>query len=244
YEAAGTYNGAKGTYRCNGAADCTVTLDAKGMITGMSAGWVFTPAEGATSDQPDYAYLHYGFWLKQTEDADGVVTYNEVETFAGAALDKSSISNGGAITGSASYSGGATGVYVRHIYSEGGGKIASSTSGHFSADASLKAYFGQLNNEAGVGTIAPDLLNSITGTIGNFRLSGGEASDWSVALKGDIGTAFDIENGTAKGGVGDGLLSGQFYGAVDTLPVAATGEFNAGFNNGAVAGAFGVNKDD
>ena len=44
--------------------------------------------------------------------------------------------------------------------------------------------------------------------------------------------------------MGDGSLSGQVYGAEDTLPVAATGEFNAGFNNGAVAGAFGVNKND
>ena len=28
-------------------------------------------------------YLHYGFWLKRTTDADGMDTYNEVETFAG-----------------------------------------------------------------------------------------------------------------------------------------------------------------
>ena len=33
FETAGTYNGAMGTYRCNGAAECTVTLDAKGAIT-------------------------------------------------------------------------------------------------------------------------------------------------------------------------------------------------------------------
>ena len=48
----------------------------------MSEGWIFTPDMGATSDQPDYDYLHYGFWLQKTTDEDGVLTYNEVQTFA------------------------------------------------------------------------------------------------------------------------------------------------------------------
>ena len=64
-EVEGTYNGAMGTYRCNGSADCTVTLNAMGMITAMSAGWVFTPDEGATSDVPDSDYLHYGFLAQE-----------------------------------------------------------------------------------------------------------------------------------------------------------------------------------
>ena len=38
------------------------------MITAISDGWIFTPAPGATSDQPDYDYLHYGVWLKKTTD--------------------------------------------------------------------------------------------------------------------------------------------------------------------------------
>ena len=55
----------------------------KVLITGVSDGWVFTPDAGATSDVADADYLHYGFWLKRTTDEDGVLTYNEVETFAG-----------------------------------------------------------------------------------------------------------------------------------------------------------------
>ena len=238
-EITGTYEGARGTFKCNAAAECTVTVDSKGTVSAVSTDndWIFIPADGATVDVADTDYLHYGFWLQKTADADGVVTYDQVETFAGVAgLSDSS----GTITGSASYSGGATGVYVRHVYSEGGGKIASSTSGHFLADATLTAYFGQ----PAANNIQPNLLNSITGTIRNFELSGGEANDWSVTLEGGINSAFGITDGKAKGGVGDGSLSGQFYGAADTLPVAATGEFNAGFNNGAVAGAFGVNKND
>ena len=87
FETPGTYNGAMGTYRCNaaddGGSDCTATVNAKGEITAMSASWVFTPASsGAKSDQPDYDYLTYGFWLQRTTDEDGVLTYKEVETFA------------------------------------------------------------------------------------------------------------------------------------------------------------------
>ena len=66
FETAGTYNGAMGTYRCNGDAACTVMLDADGKITEVSVGWIFTPAMGATSDVADANYLHYGFWLKKT----------------------------------------------------------------------------------------------------------------------------------------------------------------------------------
>ena len=33
-------------------------------------------------DEDDADYMHYGFWLKRTTDEDGVLTYNEVETFA------------------------------------------------------------------------------------------------------------------------------------------------------------------
>ena len=240
----GTYNGAMGTYTCSGSTDCTVVLDADNKITAVTGGWIFTPSEGATSDQPDYDYLSYGFWLQKTEDADGVVTYDEVETFATAhGMSASS----GTITGSASYKGGATGVYVHNDLSDGGGMVESRTAGHFTADASLMAYFGQTveADTGGAGQIAPNMLNSLTGTIDNFILSGGEEQDWSVTLgvaSSDTvltGTSF---SGTAKGGNGDGSLTGTFYGAADMQPDAVAGEFNADFSNGSVAGAFGANK--
>ena len=56
----------------------------------MSEGWIFTPETGATSDQPDYDYLNYGFWLARTKNADGTVkSYDEVETFAGSSVGRS-----------------------------------------------------------------------------------------------------------------------------------------------------------
>ena len=156
----GTYNGAMGTYTCSGTANCTATVNAMGMLTALSDGWIFTPAMGATSDQPDYDYLSYGFWLKRTTDKDGVLTYNEVETFAG--------------------SSGAT--------------------------------FGQVqvSDTDTDGTIPASMLNSITGAIDKFVLSGGEANVWSVELSGDIDATDGTFSGMAKGGVGDGSHQRDF----------------------------------
>ncbi len=252
-EVAGTYNGAMGTYRCNGTADCTVTVDDEGAITAMSTGWVFTPDEGAMSPQPDYDYLHYGFWLKRTTDDEGVVTYNEVETFAG-----SSVNPSGAVTavlGSASYSGGAVGVYVKNVYNSDR-TLDTATSGHFKANVSLEATFGQVpvSDTDSTGTIAPNLLNTLTGTIDDFMLSGGEENKWSVALSGDI-TDSDgtVTGGTAKGGVEgeDGSFSATFHGSVAAAadgsipkPGSVVGEFNSMFSDGSVAGAFGARMDE
>ena len=85
-EVAGTYNGAMGTYRCNGTGECSITLDADGAVTATTGTWVFTPDTGATSMQEDYDYMHYGFWLQQTEDSDGAITYDEIQTFAGSSI--------------------------------------------------------------------------------------------------------------------------------------------------------------
>ena len=242
YEAAGTYNGAMGTYRCNGSNDCTVTIDADGDISAMSDGWVFTPDAGATSIVADSDYLHYGFWLKRTRDSDGAVTaYDEVETFAG-----SSVAASGPVTaveGTASYEGGAVGVYaIRNAYDPDTGELDDATSGHFKADASLKAYFSGTS-------VAEDDYNSITGTINNFALSGGEVNDWSVKLEGAIAPSDGTASGTAAGGGTERSFSATFHGSVarqddGTVPQpgSVVGEFNADFSNGAVAGAFGATK--
>ena len=85
-EIMGTFNGAMGTYKC--AADdaaCSVTVNTMGVVSGVSTAddWVFIPSDGVTVDVADTDYLHYGFWLKRTTDADGMDTYDEVQTFAG-----------------------------------------------------------------------------------------------------------------------------------------------------------------
>ena len=256
----GTYNGAEGTYRCTGTADCTVTFNAKGMVTAQTGAWVFIPDEGATSDQPDYDYLHYGVWLKKTTDEDGVVEYDEVETFAGSSINASNGAELDTVTGSASYEGGATGVYV-HQMRNPAGNIDSATSGHFTADVALTAYFGQTLDDTATtpseaGQLAPNLLNTVSGTINNFMLSGGEANTWTVAVQASRADGANTFSGTAKGGLpsNDGSISGTYHGLTPetasttdgttrVAPGSMVGEFNSFFNNGSVAGAFGARKE-
>ena len=250
YETAGTYNGAPGTYRCTGTNECTVTYDADGMITAIDTDWIFTPDDGAQSDQPDYEFLHYGVWLSQTEDSDGAITYNEVEAFYGAsaALEASTAGDLANLNGSASYTGSAVGLYVHDVLSEGGGSVVSSTSGHFSADVTLEANF------AG-GSIPAETHNMVTGSISNFVLSGGEDQDWAVNLDGMRADGANTFSGDAEGGGPDGSFNGTFYGDVtedveatpaneSVFPSDVAGEFNANFRTGNVLGAFGANQDD
>ena len=261
-EVAGTYDGAMGTYRCNGTALCSVTVNDEGEITAMSDGWIFTPDTGVKVDVPDSDYLHYGFWLMKTTDKDGVLTYNEVETFAGASVAASDGTQLDTVTGSASYSGDAVGVYVKNVYvasTDGKQEIDYATSGHFIADANLTAYFSQTLDDTETtpdeaGQFAPNLLNTITGSISNFVLSGGESNEWAVNLQGERADGENTFSGTANGGGAAGTFSGTYYGATPetesatdsttrVAPGSVAGEFNANFSNGSVAGAFGADKD-
>ena len=250
FETSGTYDGAMGTYKCSGGTDCTVTLNAMGMITEMSEGWIFTPDDGATSDVPDGDYLHYGFWLQRTTDKDDVLTYDEVETFAGSSIDASG--SVALVRGTATYTGGALGVYV-HSISNPDGTEASATSGHFTADVALTATFAQTNatDTGGADQIPPNMLNSLSGTINNFMLSGhDEGPGWSVSMEqGEIETGDGTASGMTKGGGADGNYEATFHGPTvdaDNAPIhphTVVGEFNANFSNGSVAGGFGARKE-
>ena len=84
FEADATFDGAAGTVKCNSTDsgnDCMVTLNAKGEITLVTGDLDFTHADGAKVDVADADHLSYGFWLKRTTDEDGVLTYDDVETF-------------------------------------------------------------------------------------------------------------------------------------------------------------------
>ena len=254
---AGTYDGAPGTYQCTGNTDCTVELtrNDKGMVSITAAtNWVFIPDDRARVYVIDPVYTSYGVWLKRTTDADGVLTYNMVDTFA-MGDGTTMASDVTAVAGTASYTGSALGVYVHNVL-DSGGEIASATSGSFMADAMLTASFGQSVDDTdtdGVDEgmlIAPAHLKTITGTIDNFELAGGEAQSWSVELsRGDMGAIKDAGTFSGKtkgGGAEGGEYSGTFYGptAAGTAPSDVSGEFTANFLNGHVAGGFGATKQD
>jgi hypothetical protein len=270
FETAGTYNGAMGTYRCNGDADCTVTLDADGMITGMSDGWIFTPAMGATSDVADASFLSYGIWLKRTTK-DGETTYNEVEAFTQAMGIPATVGTDIAgVVGSATYMGNSTGVYVKNVYepsTSGEQEIVSATSGLYTAAVTLTANFG------GDDVAANDKF-TIGGTVTDFDLEKDGRADWKVKLEladfsgrdgmgpGKEGPGSNIVNTFGGKATGDstadeGSWSGTFYGTaggevdhdmdaatdeINVAPSAVLGELNAYFTDGAVLGGFGANK--
>ena len=243
----GTFDGASGTFEC-ASNNCSLETNADGKVTTVSGTWRFTPGEDETVSETDQDYLHYGVWLKKTAQDDGSDEYNQVETFADSNLDASTTV--AQVEGSASYKGGAAGVYVRNVYvpsTTGVQELDYANSGHFTAVVDLTATFGQMNAEdctgANCGTIAPNLINTVSGTIDGFTLSGGEdASGWGVDVAGTV--ADNGISGTAKGGGGDdGSISGNFHGdETDKAPKVLVGEFNAEFTNGSVAGGFGARR--
>ena len=112
-EYSGTFDGAEGTFTCTLADGCAVTVE-DGEITNMLSVHFTPDEEDVTVKEDDADYLHYGFWLKRTTDEDGVLTYNEVETFADSSIPASGTV--ARVEGTAEYDGGATGVYVKNVY--------------------------------------------------------------------------------------------------------------------------------
>ena len=248
-EVEGTYNGAMGTYKCTGDTDCTVTVNGEGDLTAASNGWIFTPARGAKSDQPDYDYLTYGVWVNKTVK-DGVTEYNSVETYATSSLPATT-TVGGLIV-DATYKGNAAGVYGHKTFMESGDADVISA-GTFTAAVELNAYFGESPD------VASSQHNSVQGMVSDFVLSGGQDNNWNLAIKSATGSIVDGDvvtaSGTTDGGgvnpAGENNWNGAFHGAftpndgatteVDESagPPVLVGEFNGHFINGHTAGAFG-----
>jgi len=263
----GTFHGIPGEFNC-GEADgtCSATTDADGNLVTLTDSWIFTPSEAGAkmmvqSVISDDDFLTFGYWLQATEDDDGETTYG-VRTFATGAEPFAAVA---AIQGSATYSGKATGMYAKKTFNERGVGTPTS-SGQFTADTTLTATFGQTtaDHPDGAGTVAPNLLNSITGAVSNFMDASGNSIDdaWSVKLNkarisssnGSIGAEGQTHPATTTG---DGSWVGQLYGptvsddtgtsaneAVTGYPTGVAGEFNGHFSNGHVIGAFGATKDE
>ena len=253
----GTLDGAAGTFRCQESGGCMITTTAGATadddntveVTGVL--W-FTPDAGATVSILDADYLTWGFWLDTTTKDGEITSYDTVQTFAKSSLEVDERANTvGDITGTATYEGDAAGVYVHEAVKEDS-TLDTATSGRFTADVALKAYFDEMGAFA---------ANRIAGTISNFDLVGGPDVSWKVDVNAHIGASTGQTLGltgtlgterTAKGGVTgeNGTISGTFHSSTETAgdataaPDVLIGEFNANFVNGAVAGAYGARKTD
>ena len=189
------------------------------------------------------------------------VFYNGLDTYTTAA-DTFTAANAAGLRGSATYSGGAVGVY-RH---------GANASGMFTADAMLTAAFDADTDGTSEGDTGE---YSISGRINNFRgtdglflgadtaanpndpATGGE-NDWVVKLGADV-----LDGGVASSGVVTGSISGsadgvswtagawtgQLYGpaadadGVAIAPSGVAGQFQASNTYTSVVGAFGAEKD-
>ena len=236
----GTFDGVAGTFAC--ASSCSLASGADGKLSTLGGTWTFTAnSKDATvaGALEDADYLDFGYWVQTDESGDGTVYM--VDTFI-RGQTPSSASNVTVtdLEGSATYKGGAAGLYTKRAFAAGGDG-AVMAAGRFTADAELVANFSGSD-------VAASKHDSITGTIKNF-MDGDEVIDaaWSLELK-----KATISGTGAITGTG---WSGMFYGAVaidtDTttdgaqsmLPSGVAGEFTGGFNNGDVIGSFGATKN-
>ena len=234
----GKFNGVAGTFACM--SGCMLKSDGDGKLLTFVGGWTFTADSNAmvAGVLVDADYLDFGYWVNTDDSGDDTVYM--VNTFFRGEVLSGDVT---ALEGSATYKGGATGLYTKRALTPGGdGDVTAA--GRFTADAELKAYFGG-------GDVSANNEDTISGTIKNF-MDGDNVVDagWSVELM-QAETETGVFSGDATGG---GSWSGTLYGEVEgdsdnvtdgmqsTLPSGVAGEFTAGFNNGDLIGSFGATK--
>ena len=245
----GTFDGVSGTYSCtqSDTTTCNSVVSSNGID--LTGGWTFIPSSlTAPTQTMDPNYLVFGWWSRETAAGVDVIALTAADvdgSGAGVAAIVSGNDAAAAISGTATYTGGAAGKYA--IYNPFG---TNSSAGAFTADAKLTADFTD---------------KKISGDLINFK-SGGESMDWKVSL--NVGTAVNITasgiDGTVAGtdttwSMGDddsnatkaGDWSGDFYkantnpAANTAAPVAVLGEFDSeytvgGLKIGEMVGAFGA----
>ena len=248
----GTFHGVAGIYECT-TAPCAVSTANDGMISSTGDTWTFTPDSDLAGeimiDLPDTDYLHFGWWLKEPDDAEGSYAFR---TFSGGkvpfTVGNKFTSSADGLIGTASYRGRAAGQYVTKDFS--GGVLSGGTAGVFTATALLTANFG------GDDIALNDQFN-IRGSVTAFRDEDRNRAleGWSVTLnKVDLapgsasfgGTAGDTTTATLGGVTGTGTWEGAFFGnaRADRKPGAVAGVFEAHLPAAHIAGGFGATNTE
>jgi len=239
-ELEGTFAGLEGTFECSSSCGRSIATDGKIQLAGT---WTFEPdgkiarlkVPAKYSKAPNPKFMTFGYWWSEEEGDDGPEF--TVDAFADGEVKsaQSATLPGGGADGviSASYSGKASGAYVREVLD--GSENVPAAAGLFTADVTLNAVFAGGDN------------NTVQGSIHDFMDGSTPISDWKLTLKGDAIPA--NANGEFNGTAGtDGTYQGQFYGgnSTDKAPVGAAGVFDSGktFDNGRAAGAFGAGLDE
>ena len=246
----GSFHGVPGTYSCEpgGGNTCAARVAVSGFELGGvtdanvfgtgNAAWTFRP------DDPDARVLSaqatdhvsYGWWIHKPAGGGDYVASAFTAT-RGSVPGATGI---GVLRGTATYMGGAAGVYALSSLTGG-----TNDAGNFTARAMFETDFHD---------------DMITGTIDDFLGADGQARNWSVELmKSGIG-----DDGTIRGAAGDANSvpmqtlwtidgkavsdSGEWFGrfrdnGADGVPKVATGAFYSEYGwDGRMVGAFGAVK--
>ena len=236
----GRYQGAAGIWTCTpGTGTCATSVSAAGVTfedTGATTGWMFTADNGAMVSIPDSTYMTFGWWMRDNKTSADILDHVAV-FYSAPHPDALAIT---ALTGTATYEGGAAGKYAWRD------RVADTAhGGHFTARASLTADFA---DATGIGTVS--------GSISDFALGeDGTDPDWTVTLS---AAALDDGGAVARGtdnvtwavgssmadaaGSWEAQLSNSGTSRNDDLPTGIAGAFNAEFGEmGRMLGAFGAN---
>ncbi len=256
----GMFNGVPGKFACTGDT-CSARTDSDGNLDQLVGVWTFTPAAGdhfVTGGSHDNDYLAFGYWLQSAGEGDAT-TY-KVGTFANGSMPFGGDAVAAAVsalTGTATYTGSAIGMFVMKTDIDGDNKGPVATgSGEFTANTTLTAIFG-----GNTDTNNRDKF-TISGMVNNFVLTNSDDTtidnDWSLNLKsapfadrvydqgtGAVNAAPTAHRNTFSGATSgmekgtDGRWAGMFYGpSPDTNLDDAGIQYGATNYPGGVAGEF------
>jgi hypothetical protein len=212
----GTYDGYSGTFKCE--TGCNIAADANGDLT-FTGTWTFTASltakRSSSQAKQDTEFLYFGIWAYEpTEAADAP----DFKWAAGGDSNDgdAAIGNFAALTGEATFTGGAIGKYA---LARVGGRAAKI--GTFTATASFTADFDD---------------NEISGRITDFKEGSSDlGSDWHVFLGASASTAAGLD---ASGTTGTPTT----HGAIDGD--SATGSWAATLHGSDNPGASGLDRND
>ena len=264
-----------GTFACVGTGFCTIERAMTGETAFMVAdvdpntvglqrtgqsNWEFTPDPNEMVTVPDQDWMVFGAWLTTPDDGSGTHRLGVFHTGMDEYMYRDNT-----LTGSATYSGSATGVYAD-----------GAAGGLFTARAMLTATFSGANDDMLTGRIDDfrdtrgNFLGSDTATDPNDPVGGGE-NDWIVMLgRQAITESGAVATNTMVSGSADGVpwnngeWAAQLYGphiappgGSQPEPSGVTGQFRAEIWTAgtettddmrgvatAVVGAFGATNDD
>ncbi len=204
-------------------------------------------------DNKDEDYIQFGYWLTKASGDDGM-SYTDASGFYDGMMEYGKEGNSlivHEVEGSAKYAGPAAGLYVKKSFSPAGNAVPTS-SGQFTADAMVTAYFGGIN-------VAQSKHFMVMGQVTNFMDDGMEIDpSWMLTLNQMLD---GMDTGRRPHFFSDmkekGAIRGTFYGPTvmmeddDSTPDVDEGKlyalptglginFNGHFTNGHVVGAGGL----